>query len=77
MKKIENTSFLYLIIEIFTLIIAGIIIWPLFDIFWCNVITHSEFHYSVFEHIVGPIIFGIIAGIIFWLFNVMSKKNKK
>ncbi len=48
---------------------ATLIIWPLFDVIWAALITHSEFQYSVGEHVLGPIIFGVVAGVIFWLFD--------
>lgn len=76
MKKIKSTSIAFLFIQIIALIVAAMIIWPLLDMFLCNVFTNSEFHYSVFEHVVEPIIFGVIAGIIFWIINIITEKRK-
>ena len=58
--------------------IASFIIWPLIDLFFCNVIDHTEFVWNVREHIVMPIIVGIICGLIefFWL-GRQAKKAKK
>lgn len=67
MKKIDKNSILYLIILIISISIAGIILYPLLDILYYKFITHSKFVYSVREHIIEPIIFGCIAGTVFWL----------
>lgn len=75
MKKIESTSVQYLILQSVAIAVAGMIIWPLFDLFWCGVITHSEFVYSVTEHIIEPIVFGCIMGLVFWVID--KKKAKK
>ena len=75
MKKIESTSAEYLILQIVAIAIAGMVIWPLLDLFWCAVITHSAFVYSVADHIVEPIIFGCICGLVFWI--IERKKAKK
>ena len=69
MSKIDKGSIKYLILEIVSISIAGIILWPLLDLIYHNVITHSPFTYSVFEHIVEPILFGCIMGTVFWLFD--------
>ena len=74
MGKIEKNSVKYLILEIVAISVAGIILWPLFDFLYHTFITNSPFNYSVFEHIVEPIIFGCVAGLVFWLFE--SKKAK-
>ena len=75
MDKIKKGSVPALFIEIAALIVAALIIWPLLDMFFCAVFTHSEFHYSVTEHLVEPIIFGIIGGFIFWIFDRISIKK--
>ncbi|MBR5046491.1 hypothetical protein IKX73_02590 [Candidatus Saccharibacteria bacterium] len=79
MKKIETTSIKYLIFQSLAIAIAGIIIWPLLDLFICNVITHTEFVYSVTDHIIEPIVFGCILGIVLWAVErkANSKKEKK
>ena len=75
MKKIESTSVQYLVLLIVTIAVAGMIIWPLFDMFWCAVISRTEFVYSVVDHLVEPIVFGCIAGMVFWV--IEKKKAKK
>ena len=75
MKNIENGSIVYLWIQIFLFSVMAIIIWPLLDLFICKVFTRSEFVYSVVEHIIKPIIFGVMAGFVFWLFDKKKKLN--
>lgn len=76
--KIEKGSVKALFIEMFGIAVAGIILWPILDMLYCAIFTHSEFVYSVNGHIVQPIIFGCVAGLIFWVIDRISmKKNKK
>lgn len=75
MDKIKKGSIPALFIEIAALIVAALIIWPLLDMLFNAVFTHSEFHYSVTAHVVEPIIFGIIGGFIFWIFDRISIKK--
>ena len=77
MKKIEKTSWQALVLQMLAFAVAAIIIWPLFDLIWAALVTHSEFKYSVGEHILGPIVFGIICGLIFWLIDRANAKKKK
>lgn len=79
MKKIETTSTKYLIIQILAIAIMGIIIWPLFDLLICNIFTHTVFTYSVTDHLIEPIIFGCILGVVLWVSErkISSKKEKK
>lgn len=73
MKKIEKGSTKHLIVLICAIAIAGIILYPLFDMVFCALITKSEFVYSVPDHVIEPIIFGMIIGIIFW---IIEKHNE-
>ena len=73
MGKIEKGSVKYLLIEMASISVAGIILWPLLDIAYHGIITHSPFSYSVVEHVVEPIIFGCIMGLVFWLFDRKKK----
>lgn len=75
--KIEKGSVPSLLIQIVAFIVAAIIIWPLMDMFICAIFTHSDFVYSVQAHIIEPIIFGIIAGIVFWTIDKISMKKKQ
>ncbi len=74
MSKIEKGSIKHLISLILSIAIAGMILWPLFDLIVCKVFTHTEFVYSVPEHVVEPITFGCILGIVFWILDKKSKK---
>ena len=69
MKTIQKGSIKYLIISTIAIMIAGIIIYPLFDLLYTKFITHSEFIYSVKEHIIKPIEIGFIMGICLWIFD--------
>ncbi len=74
MSKVKKGSIKHLILQILSIAIAGMILWPLFDLIVCKIFTHTEFVYSVPEHVVEPITFGCILGIVFW---VLDKKSKK
>ena len=75
MGKIEKGSVAYLFIEMISISIAGIILWPLLDYLYQTFITHSPFVYSAFEHIAEPIIFGCIMGLVFWFFDRKKAKS--
>ena len=75
MKKTEENLALYMLVQFTVMTIAALIIWPLFDMFFDNVITNSTFHYSIREHIVEPIIFGVVVAIIEGIIKV--RKDKK
>lgn len=75
MKKIEENLALYMLVQFLSMTIAALIIWPLFDMFFDNMITNSTFHYSVGEHIIGPIIFGAIMAIIEGILKVRRDKK--
>ena len=78
MNKIEKGSIKALIIYMVAIAVGGIIIWPILDIIFAAVFTHSEFTYSVKEHIIEPIIFGCIAGVVFWVFDrIKISRNRK
>lgn len=53
------------------------ILWPLMDLFWCNVITHSDFSYNFGEYIGGPIIFAFVITIVFNWKTLFGKKKQK
>ena len=77
MGKIEKGSTKFLFAQMISTAIVAMIIWPLFDLFYCGVIEHSEFHYSVFDHIVEPIIFAIVISLVFWALDRRSAKKAK
>ena len=74
MKNIDKNSVKYLIILIVTCALFGIILYPLFELIFCKLITHKEFVYSIYNHLVEPIIFALIFGITYWLTLKASKK---
>ena len=76
MKRIEKTSVKYLIIQAVVTTIVAMIIWPLMDLFICKVISHSEFKYTVSDHVVEPIIFGIVLSLAMWLLDRRAAKKK-
>ena len=71
--KIEKKSPLYLVLVIITTILAAMIIFPLLDFLWSKFITRSEFNYSIMKHIIDPIIFGCIFGLITWIIDRRKK----
>lgn len=75
MKKLENNMILYMLVYGLATAIMGLIIWPLFDWILCKFITNSPFEYSVRNHIIQPVTYGIIMGIVFW-FARPKKKDK-
>ena len=75
MKKIEENKVLYIIIQCLVMIVMAMIIWPLFDFFFCKVIEHTKFTYSLLNHVIEPIIFGVIAGVVLGILEL--RKNNK
>lgn len=73
MKDIEKGTIKYMLIESITISIFGIILYPLFDFILCKFFTNSTFTYSIFDHIISPIMFGFIIGIFSWLFDRKKK----
>ena len=47
--------------------VAAVILWPLFDLFWHAVITHSEFTYTLKDYLLEPALFAVIFGIITYI----------
>ena len=66
-EEIEKGSFKHLIVQIVIMTVLAMILWPIFDLLVCLLFTHSPFAYSPMEHIVKPIIFGVVIGLLFWL----------
>ena len=73
MKNIERGSVKYLILLILWTAIFGLILFPLFDMIF-DWINNNNFVYSISKHVVSPVIFAIIYGITFWIFD--KKRNK-
>lgn len=77
MNKIEKGSIMALVVQVVAIAIGAMIIWPLMDLFFAAVISHTEFAYSVEEHVVKPLIFGCIAGVVFWVVDRIAVSKKK
>ena len=60
MKKIKNENNNYILAYGISFVLAGIVLYPLFDVILCKFITHSEFVYSFHEHVIQPTLFGVI-----------------
>ena len=73
MKKIERGTIKYLIALIIAVAIFGMLLYPLFDFILCKFIKHSNFGYSVHQHIIQPILFAFVYGVVYWL---VDKKRK-
>ena len=73
MKAIEKGSIKHLIIQIVSISIWGIILYPLFDYILFKYITKSTFVYSIHDHVIQPIIFGFFTGTVLW---IVDRKRK-
>ena len=72
-EKVKNNKGLKILFNAIGTAIAGIILWPLFDLILCKWITKTQFVYSVHEHILQPIIFGVIVSFIVDIFFISKK----
>lgn len=72
MKKNKKNNN-YILVYGISFVLAGIILYPVFDVILCKFITHNEFVYSFHEHIIQPVLFGIIMT----LFIYMSENGFK
>ena len=75
--QIEKGSFKHLIVQVIVFTVAALIIFPIGDWLWDLIFTHNGFEFSVGEHILEPIIFGVIMGTVFWYFDRRSMKSTK
>lgn len=75
MRNIERGTMKYLVVLIIAVAICGMILYPLFDFILCKFITNSNFDYSVHQHLIQPILFAIIYGIVYWLFDKRNKRS--
>ena len=73
MKNIERGTIKFLIVFTLMVMVFGLIIYPLFDFVLCKFITKSEFVYSIHNHVIQPIIFAVIYGLIYW---AVDRKKK-
>ena len=71
----KKSKILYFLVYLIVFIVVAILLWPLFDLIVCNVFTHSEFVWTVQEHIIQPIVFGVIITIIEFLYRLYKDKK--
>jgi hypothetical protein len=75
--QIERGSFKHLIFQMIAFTVAALIIFPLGDWLWDLIFTHKGFEFSVGQHIIEPIVFGVVAGLVFWFFDRRAMKTAK
>ena len=51
---------------IIIMILVGFLLYPLFDMIYCKLISNTTFVYSVNKHVVQPIIFAVIYSLVYW-----------
>ncbi len=71
--KIERGTIKYLLSLILYVALLGMILYPLFDLVYYKLILKSTFTYSIENHIIQPLIFAVVYGLIFW---IIDKKRK-
>lgn len=72
--ELEKGSKLDLIFQTVGGIISAMIVFPIMDLIFCK-IDKTPFKYTIFNHIIEPIIFGIVFGLITWFIH--KRQNKK
>ena len=77
MVKIERGSIKALVIWVVTFAAVAVILWPILDLLYSAIITHSEFTYSIEEHVVKPVAFGCVGAVVFWAIDKKLVTNKK
>jgi len=77
LSRPEDRGLKFYLIELVAVFIAAIIIWPVFDIIYNAVFTHSEFVYDVHQYIIQPLIFAVIFAIVSYLVDLIWAKIKK
>ena len=75
MKNIERGSIKHLIVLIIAIAVFGMILYPIFDLIYCKLITNLEFVYNFHKYIIQPISFAFISGTVFWV--VEKNRNDK
>lgn len=74
--EIEKGSKLELILQTVGGIISAMIVFPIMDLIFCK-IDKTPFKYTIFNHIIEPIIFGIVFGLITWFIHKRQKKKEE
>ena len=60
--KIERGSLKHYLLLVISIIILGIIIYPLLDLILCKFVYHSNFVYTAKEYIWKPVMHGLCVG---------------
>lgn len=63
-KKFLDTRFGTALLDGASAFFGVFLLWPLFDLFWANVIDKTEYSYDVWYYLRESIIFGVILMII-------------
>ena len=77
LDKIRKNRIKSALITALTTFIAAAILWPLFDLLWRAIITHSEFTYTLKDYVLEPAIFAVIFGIVTYIFWKPETKLEK
>lgn len=77
MKEIKKGSLIHLVLNIIIYSLCAIIVWPIMEYLFCTLIEKKQFVYTVQKFIIEPAIYGVILGIVFWIFDFIKvRKNK-
>lgn len=76
MKKITSNKFAKIIIFWALAAVFAMILWPLLDLLWATVITHSDFNYTVQDYIIEPLAFAALLTLVFFCFKAFAKEKK-
>ncbi len=63
------------LIYFFSVLIMSFILFPLLDMLWCAIITHTNFSYNPQDYILEPFIFSILITLFFYI-PVITRKAK-
>lgn len=74
MKNIEKGSIKYLVFLVTIYVIMGLILYPIFDIIYCKLITDSEFVYSIEADVLKPVVICSVMGICSWFIEKNANK---
>ena len=74
-KKIQN-KFLQIFLFWLSAAVIAMIIWPLMDLFWATVITHTNFVYTIKDYILEPLAFAALLTLVFFCFKAFAKEKK-
>ena len=77
MNDIANNPKKQAVIYFFAVLIISFILWPLLDMFWCAVFTHSDFSYKPQDYIIEPFFFALLMTFVLYLPLVKRAKKKE